>query len=103
MPRESKEKKEKLITRTVVTSMTFDVYGFKDGQTTKVDTITVPKRPTPAEEKKLAENHGVTAVILQLVDTDSKLMSITESQFMAVAVEVKEKTETTENTESEEV
>ena len=98
----AKRKRTNMVTRRVVEGRVIDVYEFKNGQITKLDTIEVTGK---INEKALAEKYGVEKVMVDTVKEIKGVYGVDIDTFMSLAVKLEddvEEAELSNETETEE-
>lgn len=93
----SKRKRTNMVTRRVVEGRVIDVYEFKNGQISKLDTIEITGK---VNEKTLAEKYGVDKVMVDTVKEIKGVYGVDIDTFMSLAVKLEDNVEAeTEETE----
>ena len=95
----TKRKRTNMVTRRVVEGRVIDVYEFKNGQITKLDTIEVAGK---INEKALAENYGVEKVMVDTVKEIKGVYGVDIDTFMSLAVKLEDEAEVSTEDETEE-
>ena len=95
----AKRKRTNMVTRRVVEGRVIDVYEFKDGQITKLDTIEVAGK---VNEKELAEKYNVGKVMVDTVREIKSVYGVDIDTFMSLAVKLEDSVEETEDDSAEE-
>ena len=95
----AKRKRTNMVTRRVVEGRVIDVYEFKNGQITKLDTIEVVGK---VNEKALAEKYKVEKVMLDTVKEIKGVYGVDIDTFMSLAVKLEDEAEVSTEDETEE-
>lgn len=75
-------KKVRNITRKLVVSRDYNVYEFKNGESTLLGSETISGRPS---EKQVAEKYGVSQVVLECTKENVEEYYLTVDEFMKYA------------------
>lgn len=85
---EKKAKRVPLITRTRIVSLTYKFYAMEDGKLNPLageEELQLTEKPSTAFLNKKAKEHGVKAVVAELVGEETVLVGMTVDDFYSMA------------------